>query len=461
MKQFVPMLLLATAACTTTGEYHAPVLPSPPIWASANSQPAAQQADWWKSFNDPVLDGLVIKALADSPDIAQALARIDQSRAAAGMARASQFPVGNIDASAARQRQSTESGLGQVTRYVPSISRTQDQFSASASLGWDIDFAGGLAHSRAAAKADLAAVRAAAQMARITVASELVDAYLAHRAAQAQWVIAQSRRAAMAGSRAIMAARLAQGEISAQGDARAEAALAQMDASLPQTEAQLTLTRQRIALLTGQPASTLLPELDAKAAIPLAQDPAAGLPGDILRHRPDVVMAQSRLQAAHARIGTAQAEYWPHLSLTGLIGQQSGNLASLTGDSANVVQGAAGLRWRLFDFARVDAEVAGAKGRAAEALAAWRGAVLNAGAEVEGAFVTLAARRTAYAMATRQAEALNRARASASAAFAKGHISRDELATATIAKADGEAAQTAARLALAQALLQCHRALAQ
>ena len=126
--------------------------------------------------------------------------------------------------------------------------------------------------------------------------------------------------------------------------------------------------------------------------------------------------------------------------------------ASLASGSATVLQGAAGLRGRLFAFGRVDAEVAIARGRQREALAAWRGAVLAAGAQVEGGFVELAARRQAYAAAGQQAGDLARAYVRAKVAFQAGEISRDDLRMAELAMQDGEDAAVTARLALARAI---------
>ena len=203
--------------------------------------------------------------------------------------------------------------------------------------------------------------------------------------------------------------------------------------------------------ITREAVQTALPALAGAADIPLAGEPAAGLPGDVLRLRPDLVVAEAKLRAAHARIGASLAEYWPKISLMGLVGQQTNALASFASGSATVLQGAAGLRWRLFDFGRVDAEVAIARGRQREALAAWRGAVLAAGAQVEGGFVELAARRQAYAAAGQQAGDLARAYVRAKVAFQAGEISRDDLRMAELAMQDGEDAAVTARLALARA----------
>jgi outer membrane protein TolC len=120
-----------------------------------------------------------------------------------------------------------------------------------------------------------------------------------------------------------------------------------------------------------------------------------------LRRRPDILAAERRLAAANARIGAAISDYYPKISLSGLLGYDSLDGSRLFTGDARTGQIAAGLRWRLFDFGRVDAEVAAARGRQAEALAAWRGTALRAAGEVETSFSDLAQDRL-------QAEALGR-----------------------------------------------------
>ena len=118
-----------------------------------------------------------------------------------------------------------------------------------------------------------------------------------------------------------------------------------------------------------------------------------------------------------------------------------------------------GLRWRLFDFARVNAEIAAARGHDREALAKWRGAVLKAGEQVESGFVALAARREALAAQETRLAAANAAYAHAAAAQRLGEISDDALRAAALSQLQAEDDHLAARADLARAIAACHRAL--
>ena len=121
----------------------------------------------------------------------------------------------------------------------------------------------------------------------------------------------------------------------------------------------------------------------------------------MIRRRPDLIVAERRLAAANARIGVAVAEYYPKFSLAALLGSAtaiaSGNLFTA---AASQAQGVLGLRWRLFDFGRVDAQIAAARGQEAEALAAWRLAVLRATEDVENAFSALVKREVQVGILT-------------------------------------------------------------
>jgi outer membrane protein TolC len=144
------------------------------------------------------------------------------------------------------------------------------------------------------------------------------------------------------------------------------------------------------------------------------------VPTDLLRRRPDIVAAEGRLAASNARIGVAIADYYPHVSLAGLVGSASTATSNLFTAGAVQATGGASIRWRLFDFGRVDAEVVQAKGRDAEELAAWRGATLHAAEDVETALVRLLEAHAERASLVRQVALLGKARDETRRAYTEG-----------------------------------------
>lgn len=453
---------LMLTACTGAGAYRAPQLPLAPAWSAANATPRPARSDWWQDFADPQLDRLIAAGLADNTDIAVALARLDQARASARIARAGELPSGQAQGTLARQRQSIDSGLGRLVPYVPGLSRVQNQGDAGISASWDIDFAGGLTGQTRAANADAVAAQAGLAATRLAIAAEIADAYLAWRSARGDQVLLLQQRDLIAQLAQIAAARVARGDGARRDADDAAANLAAIDAVLPDVANAIGTARNRLAILTGQPAGSALAELaaiPAAAPLPVAGEPAAGSPADLLRQRPDLVVAEAKLRASHARIGAALSEYWPKFSLSGLFGFSSNNLALLGGNSANVITGALGLRWRLFDFGRVDAEVAGARGAEREALAAYRGNVLAAGGQVEDAFITLAAARRTLAARTTADKTANDLLAQVQASQRAGESSRAELIAAQTRRIDAARALLAAQRNVSSALVVCHRAL--
>jgi outer membrane protein TolC len=179
-----------------------------------------------------------------------------------------------------------------------------------------------------------------------------------------------------------------------------------------------------------------------------------------MRRRPDLIVAERRLAAANARIGVAISEYYPKFSLAGLLGSAtaigSGNLFT---EPASQAQGVLGLRWRLFDFGRVDAQIAAARGQEAEALAAYRQAVLRAAEDVENAFSALVKRDTQVGILKKGEVSLTRARDNSLAAYKGGSVSLIEVLDADsnlLQVRDGKAqAQTEA----ARAVIASFRAL--
>jgi NodT family efflux transporter outer membrane factor (OMF) lipoprotein len=461
-KSIAALATLALAACAGAGPYHAPDLPLAPGWSAANAAPRSAPGEWWHTFDDPVLDRLITAGLAGNADLAGALARLDQARAAAGGTQAAQLPTVQTQDTVARQRQSIDSGLGRLVPYVPGLSRVQNQGDLGVSATWDIDFAGGLASASRAAQAEAGAAQAGLAASRLAIAAEIADAYFDWRSARADRALLMQQRDLVDQQLHLADARVARGDAARRDGDEADAARAAFDAVLPQVDRAVTIARNRIAVLTGRPAGTDVPELagiDEGAALPTAREPAAGTPAEIVRNRPDLVLAEARLRASHARIGAALAEYWPRFSLSALFGFTSNDLSLLGANSANVITGAVGLRWRLFDFGRINAEVAAARGAEREALAAYRGAVLAAGGDVENAFVTLgAARRTLTAREAADASA-DRLLAQMRARHRAGDASRIDLVVAQTRRIDAARALLAAHADVAMALVACHRAL--
>ncbi|AEK61894.1 Outer membrane protein [Collimonas fungivorans Ter331] len=384
---------------------------------------------WWGSFGDPQLAHFVTLALEQNLDLAQASARVAQARAGLGAANAALLPSGNINAQGARAYQSVETPLGQVLNSRPNFDRYGNAYEANLGVGWELDVFGGVRRGREAALAEYQASEAGAAATRLAVAAQTADIYISIRGLQTRLDVA--RRQVQTQQELLSTINLLYGKgLAAELQVRqVEGALAQVRASVPVLETGLDTAMNALDVMLGTAPGTHREELANAAVIPIApQIASTGSPRDLLRRRPDLIVAERRLAASNARIGMAIAEYYPKLSFSGLIGSatslSSGNL--FTG-GASQAAGVLGLRWRLFDFGRINAQIDLAKGQEAEALAGYRLAVLRATEDVENAFSALVKREDQAGVLSQGVDSLSRARGASFAAYQKGVVSLIEV----------------------------------
>lgn len=429
-------LALALSGCAAVGpDYHKPEAALSPSYqgaAALAARPAAQPApaldQWWSGFRDPALTGIVERVLAQNLDLAAAYARIEQARAAAQHSEANRLPSGALNGQVTRQRQSLDSPLGKIASAFPGYQRNSTLYDVGAGASWELDLAGGLRRQSEAAAAEAQAAEAERLGVRVSVAAEAADAYFRVRGAQRRIDLAQRQVDTDQQLLNLVKLRLADGLAAKRELDQAEALLAQTRATLPPLRAELAIQLNRLDVLMGAQPGTYASELKTTAndytvpAISAAQGPA-----DLLRRRPDVIAAERRLAASNARIGVASAEYYPKASLSALLGFVSLGSGNLFTSAAFQPAGTAGLHWRLFDFGRVDAEVAQAKGGYAEALARYRQTMLHATEDVENAIVTLTESEAQAKELLQQTDAQARAKREAEDAYKGGAVSLFEV----------------------------------
>lgn len=343
---------------------------------------------------------------------------------------------------------------------MPGFEREAQSYDLNLGASWELDLFGGKDAARDAARADWQASAAAAAAARLAVAAQTADTYVAIRSLQARLDVARSQQHVRQRLVDLVALQYRKGVAAELQLRQAEGALAQVKASVPELEQNLDTTMNALDVLLGlQPGSTRS-ELTALAPIPKV--PAvtdAGGPAALLRRRPDIIAAERTLAASNARIGVAISEYYPKFSLSGLLGTATMGVGGLFGGNAAHAGGVLGLRWRLFDFGRIDAEIAAARGRNAEALAAYRLTVLRASEDVENAFSALIKQQARAPILDQGVSSLTKARASSHAAY-KGGVSSlldvldadQRLLTSRDAEIQSKAAVTRAAIASFRAL---------
>jgi len=411
---------------------------------------------WWASFDDPMLTHFVSLALGQNLDIAQAAARVAQSRAVLRLAGAALLPAGAVSAHGANAYQSLETPLGQVLAATPDFDRTGSSYEANIGASWEIDVFGGVRRGQEAARAEYAASEAGAVATRLAAAAHTADVYVTIRSLQARIAIARQQAETRRQLLALVRLQYEKGIAAELQVNQAEGALALVEAQIPVLEAGLDAAMNALDVLLGVQPGTHRAELSAAMPVPVAPGLGeTGTPAEMLRRRPDLIVAERHLAAANARIGVAISEYYPKFSLGALLGSattiSSGNL--FTRDATQAL-GILGLRWRLFDFGRVDAQIAAARGQEAEALAAYRLAMLRATEDVENALSALVKREAQVGILTRGESSFARARENADAAYKGGVVSLIEVLDADsnllqMRDAKAQAQTEAARAAIA------------
>jgi NodT family efflux transporter outer membrane factor (OMF) lipoprotein len=317
--------------------------------------------------------------------------------------------------------QSLGSPIGTIGSHLPGYDRNQTLYDLGMAASWEIDLFGGLRRAKEVARANEEAAEAGRLGVRVTVAAEAADAYLEIRGDQERLEVAQKQIAADANLLELVRLRFRAGAAANREVAQSEALLAAARASIPLLRSELEGQLNRLNVLMGAQPGTYSAELKGPGEIPQAPNASSNVaPEDLLRRRPDVIVAERHLAAANARIGVAIAEYYPKVSLAGLIGFEGLGTSHLLSSDDSQLEAAGGLRWRLFDFGRIDSEVSHARGAEAEALAQYRQTVLRATEDVEDSLVTLIQLRARSTELSAEVDALTRARDNAEEDYKAG-----------------------------------------
>ena len=369
---------LLIAGCASSANFTPTAAPAAPAafkeldgrWAQAAPAEAQTRGRWWVVFADPVLDGLVARADLNNTSIQLASARLAQARALLRSADADRLPQLGIGAGASRGN-----------NLVSGTTTPTTILSAGANASWEPDLFGRLAKASSAAALDAQSREALLQSARLLVQSDVAQTYFVLRALDDERALVRETVSAYRDTLRLTERRYAAGDV-------AELDLARVQAEVASTESQaLALDRRRaqlehaLAVLLGElPSSFTLAEAEWRGALPSVPP---GIPSTVLTRRPDVSAAQSAMLAAQARVGVAQAAWFPDVALTANGGFASNDLGDLFKWSARSWGIGALLSLPLFDGGRREAGVQNANALWDAAAASYREQVLVAFQDVE------------------------------------------------------------------------------
>lgn len=307
---------LSITGCAVGPDYRKPAITLEPFHSSTAVQARTTSASaptveqWWLEFDDPELTRIAQRALNQNLDLAAAIARVGQARAAAREAGARLLPSADVAAQASRIHESLESPIGAIARDLPGFERNQSEYDLGAAASWEIDLFGGLRRGAQAASAEAQVAEAEQLGTRITVVADAADAYFQVRGDQARIAVAEDQVTTDKHLLDLVERRFRAGLATDREEAQAEALLSQARAVLQPLAIDLEAQLNRLDVLVGVQPGTYAAELSSPREIPLPPAmPSDETPADVLRRRPDVIAAERQLAASNARIGEAIAEF--------------------------------------------------------------------------------------------------------------------------------------------------------
>ena len=386
---FYALLPLGLGACATATGPGAVSAPVPAQWQAPLPQKPHNGAltdlsQWWQRQGDPLRAELIAAAQAVSPSVATARSRIEQARAARVAAGAALRPSLDASASVSRGR-SLQTGIG--SDLAPIVTTSQGGLQAS----WEIDVFGGNRASRDAASERLAGAEAQWHDARVSVAAEVANQYHGLRSCRELAQVTRADADSRQETARLSGLSTRAGFTAPATDALARASAAEASGRATQQSAQCELDLKALVALT----SLDEPNLKQKVAIApvlyaqLAIISIANVPADALAQRPDVFSAERDVAAASADVGSAEAQRYPRLSLSGAIGASRFGSGGVTADLSTWSIGPLALSLPLLDGGRRAANTQAARARYDEAAALYRARVRQAVREVEEALVNL------------------------------------------------------------------------
>ena len=381
-----------------------------PIPIAANS--AVYMGDgisYWQAFKDPTLDALMREAASNSQDLMLASARIEEALAGLNLLSASLLPTVDANVGATRRGLSQNSST-----FNPAIKPYSNDRQVGLSASYEIEFWGRLSRANEGARARLLAQEASRGVVLTTLYANVAQTYFLMRSLDAQQRLAEQVLVTRQENLSLQEKRFKGGLTSQLDLSQAQSEAAAIQLSLIQAKQAAANAHALLTLLLGRsPAAILKPVIvrgsDAESTISAlysAQAVPANLPSDVLVRRPDIVSSEQLLMAANADIGLARAAYFPRLSLTAAVGQQSKELSSLFNASSLFWNFAGNLTAPIFRAGAIDAQVAASQARQKQALAQYTQTVQAAFRDVHDALNNIDAGRDLVLASTARIDAL-------------------------------------------------------
>ncbi|MCS2661050.1 efflux transporter outer membrane subunit [Bacteroides fragilis] len=333
---------------------------------------------WWKAFQDPVLDSLISVAVRQNYSILTAIDRINMAKANLRMERGNFFPTIGLNAGWTRQQSSGN------TSELPQS--TQHYYDASLNMSWELDLFGSIRNRVKAQKENFAASKEEYTGTMVSLCAQVASAYINLRELQQELAVIQKNCASQEAVLKITEVRYNTGLVSKLDVAQAKSVFFSTKASIPQIESGINQYITTLAILLGTYPQEIRPTLESPGILPDYMEPiGVGLPADLLLRRPDIRSAERSVNAQAALVGASKSDWSPQIFLKGSLGYTAKDQKDLTHHKSMTYEIAPALSWTLFKGTQLVNATKLAKAQLDEAINQFNQTVLTAVQETDNA----------------------------------------------------------------------------
>ncbi len=398
-------LLLLLSGCSTVGpDYQAPKMPLPLQWSESpvNTRSYAEPScshtehgndNWWKSFNDPILDKLISDAIVSNLDFKLALERVKDARILRSATIAAGLPSLTAKTNLSRRLNNSSSSASQTGATSSALggsgfgSQLINIFSLGFDAQWELDLFGGIRRAVEAADATIDSEVENSHDVLVTLLGDVARNYIELRANQQLVAISRENLLAQQDTLALTKIRQQTGLASMLEVTQAQAQAATTEAQLPNYETAVQQAIHALSVLLGKEPGALAARLETPGVVPsVAVKVITNLPSELLQRRPDIRRAERRLAVANASVGIATAELYPKINLAAFIGLQNTKITDFTpiGKSWSA---ASSITMPIFNWGKLNANINSKKTQFEQAFLTYQTTVLSAFKEVEDTLI--------------------------------------------------------------------------
>lgn len=396
-------------------------------WTDAGNDrvaPDEHRWDWWRVFDDPTLEQLVVTASEQNLPLQVAGLRVLEARSQRQIVAANLLPQSQTAFGTYSRQQFSRNAV-----FPPrAMAQSFDDWRTGFDLSWELDVWGRIRRAIEAQDAELDGLTESYDDVLVTLIGDVAATYVEIRAFDERLALAQQNVDIQRESFDVAQARLESGRTTQLDVDQARANLTSTEASIPLLKQGRRQAQNRLAVLLGMPPANIEPWLSEAGSIPATPEQAAvGIPADLLRRRPDVRRAERAVAAQSARIGIAEADLYPQFGLNGEIRLQAEEFSDLFSGDSTAAFITPGFRWKILNYGRLVNNIHVQEARFQQRAVEYENAVLNAQREVEDALVQFLRSQERAAKLEESVAAMQRSVETAGLQFGKGKIDYDRV----------------------------------